>query len=68
MSIAAAIEEMIAEGFTLEQAIKAARIFEANLFAPIDNRSADARRQARYRERKRLCAAANNVVRFPSRS
>jgi hypothetical protein len=60
MSIAAAIEEMLEEGFTLEQAIKAAKIVEAHLFAPIDTRSASARRQARYRERKAATVTKRN--------
>jgi hypothetical protein len=62
MSIAAAIEEMIAEGFTLEQAIRAAKIVEAHLFAPIDNRTAHAKRQERYRERKRDGKASQSVT------
>lgn len=54
MSIAAAIEEMIAEGFTLEQAIKAAKIVEACIANEPPNRSPRAARQARWREKQRL--------------
>ena len=55
MSIAAAIEEMIAEGFTLEQAIKAAKIVEANI-APSGPllTARQVRNQRYYQARKRL--------------
>jgi len=54
MSIAAAIEEMIAEGFTLEQAIKAAKIVEANLASGPLLTARQARNQRYYQTRKRL--------------
>jgi len=49
MSVAAAIREMLAKGLTLEDALAVAEAFEIER----DDRSTAARRQARYRDRKR---------------
>lgn len=54
MSLAAAIREMLANGFTLEQALRAAEICEANM--------ASKRKPQTIRVRK-----PSNVVRFPRR-
>ena len=52
MSIAAAIEEMIEEGFTLDQAIKAAKIVEANLAMGAALTARQVRNQRYYQARK----------------
>jgi hypothetical protein len=49
MSVAAAIREMLAKGMTLDDALAVVEAFEADR----EDRSTGARRQARYRERKR---------------
>jgi hypothetical protein len=61
MSIAAAIEEMIAEGFTIEQAIKAAKIVEANLdLGPAGPTARQARNRRYYEAHK--CAATRTAA------
>ena len=62
MSIAAAIEQLIDEGFTLADAIKAAKIVEAHMAVPVDLRSSNAKRQARFRERRREAEALQSVT------
>jgi hypothetical protein len=52
VSIAAAIEEMIEEGFTLDQAIKAAKIVEANLAMGAALTARQVRNQRYYQARK----------------
>jgi hypothetical protein len=62
VSIAAAIEQLIDEGFTLADAIKAAKIVEAHMAVPVDLRSSNAKRQARFRERRREAEALQSVT------
>ena len=54
MSIAAAIEKMIAAGFTLEQAITAAKIVEGELAGEPQTTARQARNRRYYENRKRL--------------
>jgi hypothetical protein len=54
MSVAAAIERMIAEGFTLKEAIKAAKIVEEELEAGPLLTARQARNRRYYQTRKRL--------------
>jgi len=57
MSSAAAIRVMLAKGLTLEDALAVVEAFEER-----DNRTAHARRQERYRERKRDAQASQSVT------
>jgi hypothetical protein len=60
MSSAAAIRVMLAKGLTLEDALAVVEAFEEQ--SPVDNRTANARRQARFREAKRNAKALQSVT------
>lgn len=60
MSSAAAIRAMLAKGLTLEDALAVVEAFEEQ--SPLDNRTAHAKRQERYRERKRDAEASQSVT------
>ena len=59
MSAVAFIKGMIDAGFTCEQALRAAEVFETTAAAMKPVRSKGAARQARYEERKRQKASEN---------
>lgn len=56
MSVVSAIRDMIAKGFTVEQALLAAEVMEASLSGPKSN----AQRQAEWRERQKAKRNENN--------
>lgn len=60
MSAAAAIRIMLAKGLPLEDALAVVEAFEEQ--SPVDNRTANARRQARFRETKRNAKALQSVT------
>jgi hypothetical protein len=60
MSVVAAIREMLAKGMSIEDALQIAEAFETRPEA--DMRSAGAKRQERFRERKRNAKASQSVT------
>jgi hypothetical protein len=60
MSSSAAIRVMLAKGLTLEDALAVVEAFEEQ--STVDNRTANARRQARFRDRKRNAEALQSVT------
>ena len=61
MSIASAIEELIAEGFTPAQAIKAAKIVEANLAPRGPSAEVRKERNARYYQARKERLKASEI-------